>query len=272
MYREEQYQDLLLYFGTLGRAFVHLYMAITGGNDWSVYYFALEPTPYFNRLLFLVFITFGVAAVMNIVTGIFVQTAFDSNFNDKEIVVAEEMEAKRQYLCHMKELFDEMDEDETGFINLDEFERRLDDERLVAYFNRLKLDVTDARKLFSLLDYDSSNEVSVTEFLNGCYKLQGESRSLDVKIMQAEVHQLKELLTRLSETMMEIRGAVSPRAAPPHLQSMAKSGSRSGSRSDLPKAAWLGTSEEIVGSDRAGSNQKLQQPTSPGGAWSPVGC
>merc|ERR1712151_241429 len=80
----------------------------------------------------------------------------------------------------------------TGCISIDEFEKRLDDERVIAYFNALKLDVSDARTLFTLLDYDQSGEVAIDEFLTGCHKLKGESRSLDIAIMQYELRWLKE--------------------------------------------------------------------------------
>jgi hypothetical protein len=65
-------------------------------------------------------------------------------------------------------------------------------ELIIAYFNALKLDVSDAKTLFRLIDYDHSEEIGIDEFLEGCYKLQGESRSLDMKIMQSEVHFLQE--------------------------------------------------------------------------------
>merc|ERR1719271_785286 len=90
----------------------------------------------------------------------------------------------------MEEIFEEMDEDAKGTICLKEFEDKLQDERVQAYFNVLKLDVSDARVLFHLLDNDNSDEVGIDEFLEGCYKLQGVSRSLDMKIMQYEVQQL----------------------------------------------------------------------------------
>eukprot|EP00415_Alexandrium_ostenfeldii_P004456 UN4456 len=101
-----------------------------------------------------------------------------------------------------------MDEDDTGLISLQEFERKLDDERVIAYFNALKLDVSDAKMLFRLIDYDQSNEVNIDEFLTGCYKLQGESRSLDMKVMQCEVRFLRECFVNFMETMSNVEESV----------------------------------------------------------------
>merc|ERR1712050_826768 len=136
------------------------------------------------RMIFIVFLTFSLFAVVNIVTGVFVDAAMQANQMDREIVVHEELENKKSYLFNMHQIFDEMDCDNTGFLTLDEFERRLNDERVIAYFNRLKLDVSVARILFEMLDLDRGGEVTIEEFLTGCYKLQGESRTMDMKIMQ----------------------------------------------------------------------------------------
>merc|ERR1711879_1009770 len=154
------------------------------------------------RGCFLLFITFSVFAVVNIVTGVFVDSAVQSNLTDREIIVHEELENKKAYLMSMRQVFEEMDKDDTGSITLQEFEKRLDDERVIAYFNALKLDVSDAHVLFRLLDHDQSDEVSIGEFLSGCYSLQGESRSLDTKIMQVQVRYVQE---GLAESMRLMR-------------------------------------------------------------------
>merc|ERR1712139_548753 len=103
-----------------------------------------------------------------------------------------------------------MDDDGTGYITLDEFEHNLSDERVVAYFNALQLDVSDARTLFRLLDYDNSNEVNIDEFLIGCYKLQGASRTLDMKIMQYEFENMRQSILGLIDTVNELMGTASP--------------------------------------------------------------
>merc|ERR1719262_202234 len=102
-----------------------------------------------------------------------------------------------------------MDEDEKGTISFEEFESKLGDERVIAYFNAMKLDASDAVVLFRLLDYDQSDEISIEEFVVGCYKLQGESRSLDMKILQYEVRYLQESFQTFFEIVSEINQKLS---------------------------------------------------------------
>merc|ERR1712113_480678 len=113
--------------------------------------------------------------------------------------MGDELASKEKYLEQMRDIFDEMDKDGTGNISQDEFEQSLADDKVIAYFNYLKLDVSEARQLFGLIDFDQSGEVSIEEFLQGCYRLQGESRSLDVKIMQYEVKYLSETVHKILE-------------------------------------------------------------------------
>jgi len=188
----EDVEDVRKYFGSLGSSMLSLFMAMSGGNDWGQYYEALGRLPWQYRALFLCFITFSVFAVVNIVTGVFVDNAMQSSHTDREIVVHEEMEEKKAFLQILRDIFMEMDKDGEGSISINTFERSMNDERVIAYFNSLKLDVSDARTLFRLLDVDSSDEVSITEFLTGCFRLQGEARSLDTKIMRWQIDSLQE--------------------------------------------------------------------------------
>mmetsp|Transcript_104033 Transcript_104033/g.320906 ORF Transcript_104033/g.320906 Transcript_104033/m.320906 type:complete len:268 (+) Transcript_104033:2-805(+) len=197
-------QELITHFGSMDRSILSLFMAMSGGQDWGLFYDALRELPMQYRILFLLYITFAVFAVVNIVTGVFVESAMQLHHADREVIVHEELESKKTYLRSMKEVFDELDEDGTGLITLQEFESKLNDERVIAYFNALKLDISHARTLFWLLDVDHSNEVNIDEFLTGCYKLQGESRSLDLKIMECEVRFLQESFLVFGDKLQDI--------------------------------------------------------------------
>eukprot|EP00406_Dinophysis_acuminata_P030971 CAMPEP_0179369944 /NCGR_PEP_ID=MMETSP0797-20121207/84869_1 /TAXON_ID=47934 /ORGANISM="Dinophysis acuminata, Strain DAEP01" /LENGTH=144 /DNA_ID=CAMNT_0021085577 /DNA_START=168 /DNA_END=602 /DNA_ORIENTATION=- len=125
--------------------------------------------------------------------------------DDHEVCVNEELEQKRSYLESMKVVFNEIKDTDNDSITFTEFERKLKDERITAYFHAMKLDVGDARTLFTLLDHDDSNEISIDEFLTGCYSLQGESKTLDMKIMQLEMKSVLDKIQNMSETVRELR-------------------------------------------------------------------
>merc|ERR1711957_233353 len=111
---------------------------MSGGNDWAMYFDAPMMLPFWYPCFYLLFIVFSLFAVVNIVTGVFVESALQSNVSDRDIVVHEELESKKNYQKSMQKLFEEMDEDGKGTISMDEFERKLKDDRVIAYFNALK--------------------------------------------------------------------------------------------------------------------------------------
>eukprot|EP00443_Scrippsiella_acuminata_P025594 CAMPEP_0115196174 /NCGR_PEP_ID=MMETSP0270-20121206/14952_1 /TAXON_ID=71861 /ORGANISM="Scrippsiella trochoidea, Strain CCMP3099" /LENGTH=219 /DNA_ID=CAMNT_0002609503 /DNA_START=231 /DNA_END=888 /DNA_ORIENTATION=- len=182
------------YFGSLDKSILSLYMAMSGGNDWAYYYDVLEPLPSQQKFVFIAYISFANFAVVNIVTGIFVDSAMQSNRNDKEVMVQEEIAEKNKYLSNMRVVFEEIDDDSTGTIDLEEFGRKMNDDRVIAYFQALKLDVEDVYKLFHLLDMDQSGKIDIEEFISGCHRLKGESRALDMAIMHYEVAWLSEYI------------------------------------------------------------------------------
>merc|ERR1712113_1264359 len=62
----------------------------------------------------------------------------------------------------------------------DELEAHIMDEELQAYFAHLNLDIGRAWDIFRLIDIDKSGAVSMEEFVEGCLKLRGDAKTLDV--------------------------------------------------------------------------------------------
>merc|ERR1719473_2221925 len=87
--------DLIDAFGTLDTSILSLFMSMSGGNDWAQYYEALIPLQIQYRLFYLLFIVFCIFAVVNIVTGVFVESALQANIKDRDIVVHEELRSKQ---------------------------------------------------------------------------------------------------------------------------------------------------------------------------------
>merc|ERR1719195_2325376 len=90
------------------------------------------------------------------------------------------MELREKYISEMRELFIEMDRDSSGTVSLDEIQSYLQDPRVQSYFQALGLDPNDTERLFKLIDHDDSGDVDVDEFLEGCLRLKGQARSVDV--------------------------------------------------------------------------------------------
>jgi uncharacterized membrane protein len=201
-WNDERYKTgLAHHFGSIWKSWTSLLMAMSGGNDWALYYNALEPLSFGWQIFFIFFIVFSIFAVTNIVTAVFVDAAKQSAYADRAVLVQDQLENKKQTLEDMRQIFDEMDDDETGQLSMTEFVTKLSDERVLAYFNSMKLDVSEATNFFALLDHDNSGEVSIAEFIQGCHKLMGESRRTDTVFMQYELQHIRQAISELRYKM-----------------------------------------------------------------------
>merc|ERR1719188_947840 len=136
---------------------VSLFMAITGGADWSDLVLPLRGINEVYEAMFILYIFFMLFGVLNVVVGAFVATTSQIVDEDKEALVKLEIERFEKYRQRIKGFFREADLDQSGTLSWEEFRRHLEDPKVKAYFQALELDVSQAHVLFDLLDTDASD-------------------------------------------------------------------------------------------------------------------
>mmetsp|Transcript_37526 Transcript_37526/g.100020 ORF Transcript_37526/g.100020 Transcript_37526/m.100020 type:complete len:183 (-) Transcript_37526:38-586(-) len=134
--------------------------------------------------------------VMNIITGVFVDNAVETAKTQHDWLVQKQLELREKYVVEMREIFLDLDEDASGTMTLEELTRGLKDPRVQSYFTALGLELHDTARLFNLIDDDGSGDVSIDEFLDGCLRLKGEAKSID---MHSVIHQMRRLEDRISQ-------------------------------------------------------------------------
>jgi len=175
-------EQLLYHWGTLPDAMLSLFMSISGGVSWID---VVKPLRLLNTIwlfIFLCFIGFVYFAVLNVVTGVFCQSAIESTQQDQESMVQAFISNKNLYTTRFKNLFSELDAEDTGIITRDEFEEHINDDRVQAYFGTLGLEAQDAIRLFETLDMSDADEVGIDieDFVDGCLRLKGTAKSCDL--------------------------------------------------------------------------------------------
>merc|ERR1711972_628352 len=115
-------------------------------------------------------------ALMNVVTGVFVEAALESAKEDRAAYM----------LRHVRELFARADPDNTGHLDWERFEASLDEDFMVEFFKVIDVDRSDAKSVFALLDADDSGKIDLDEFLNGCLGLHGPAKALHLATLMYE--------------------------------------------------------------------------------------
>jgi len=186
-------------YGNVRSTMITLFMCISGGMDWQK---AMDPLVIVHWVygpIFIYYIFFMLFGVSNIVVGVFVSACTETSKGDRKLFVTSKLEALEAYKANVKGFFAAADADASGTLSWEEFQEHLKNPRVMAYFTSLDLDVSNAHRLFRLLDTNNNDEVGVREFLDGCMRLKGEAKSIDVNMLVYEIRQMSRTLSHFIE-------------------------------------------------------------------------
>merc|ERR1712032_403058 len=138
--------------------------------------------------------------VSNIVVGVFVTACTETSKKDRQLLVKSKLEALQAYRANIRSFFAEADADASGTLSWEEFQEHLKNPKVMAYFTSLELDISNAHRLFRLMDTDNNGEVGLDEFLDGCTRLKGEAKSIDVNML---VYAVKKMQMNISRMLKE---------------------------------------------------------------------
>merc|ERR1719277_742574 len=114
---------------------------------------------------------------MNVVAGLFLQSAIEQTQSDEEHVISCRLKEKQQFVDRLRKLFHHLNTCQKDSISLREFEAHLSDEHMQAFLNTFDIENADAWTLFKLLDVDGGGSVDIKEFVEGCIRLKGGAKS-----------------------------------------------------------------------------------------------
>eukprot|EP00929_Paragymnodinium_shiwhaense_P025860 TRINITY_DN15540_c0_g1_i1.p1 TRINITY_DN15540_c0_g1~~TRINITY_DN15540_c0_g1_i1.p1 ORF type:complete len:448 (+),score=69.31 TRINITY_DN15540_c0_g1_i1:187-1530(+) len=195
--------QMLRDFGSVPRTMFTLLKCVTGGVSWGEAAAVVSHLGTSFTITFLVFITFTIFAMLNVITGFFCEDAAATAAKDKSDAILQQLKDKDSYLKQFKTVFREIDTDKSGYMTLDELHEHIEDEGLQAYFTHLEIDVRTAWEIFRLLDVDGSGTVSIEEFVFGCMKLRGYAKTLDVASINYDVERLRRKTLNKLDSMDE---------------------------------------------------------------------
>lgn len=187
-------QIIKTHYNNVPNAILSMFLSMTGGSNWGDMYFPIAEFSTLYAFLFLFYIGLVFFGVLNIVTAVFVDSAMQSQAHYKDLMIQDTIDHKKMYTTHLKEVFNEIDADQSGFVNQDEVEYFLTDEGLKMHLDSIGICPDDARTLFLMLDEDESGVVNIDEFCEGCMRLQGEAKAYDIHVLTRKTDRLHKQL------------------------------------------------------------------------------
>mmetsp|Transcript_9646 Transcript_9646/g.17340 ORF Transcript_9646/g.17340 Transcript_9646/m.17340 type:complete len:540 (+) Transcript_9646:22-1641(+) len=192
-HRDEHHPGLDAYFGDLLTTFISLWQCISGGIDWSE--MAGPLGAHIGKWLeacFCFYVAFSMLAMMNVITGIFVENAQIYSQQDKDAYVVK----------HVLDLFQKADVGDDGEITWEIFREKLNTRELQELFAAVDVDVTDAESLFRLIDQDSKGSITADDLMTGWMRLRGPAKALDQSLLIREVSRISDLTSRQTQELV----------------------------------------------------------------------
>lgn len=187
---------MLKWWGSMPQSVLSLFQGVTGGVDWHAIADPLIDgiSPWFG-LLFIVFMAFCILALLNVITGTFVETMSQQ---------AKELQLRNR-IYQARRLFREIDIDGSGFISPDEILGQTSTPAVQEFFETIDVDPSDAKGLLEVIDIDGNGKINFEEFLEGSLRLNGSAKSSDLIMLAREMKRFQ--TTQLRE-LAEIKAAL----------------------------------------------------------------
>lgn len=188
------------WWSTLPRTLYTLAQVVSGGVSWADPAIPFDHIGAAYSLIFTLFVAFVLFGLLNVLVGLFVQSTAAIADYDREFVIQEEMENQTSMMNKMRELFVQVDTDNSGTITWQELKDNMGADCVKAYFSLVEIDVHEAQGLFHLLDVDESGEVGIEEFIMGCMRLKGTAKSIDLATLLYENKRLHTMIRKFMQS------------------------------------------------------------------------
>eukprot|EP00404_Azadinium_spinosum_P001530 CAMPEP_0180417316 /NCGR_PEP_ID=MMETSP1036_2-20121128/966_1 /TAXON_ID=632150 /ORGANISM="Azadinium spinosum, Strain 3D9" /LENGTH=299 /DNA_ID=CAMNT_0022422333 /DNA_START=21 /DNA_END=917 /DNA_ORIENTATION=+ len=201
-------------FGTIGRTLLTLLQFATL-DSWTA---VVQPIVFEKPALMLYFLSFIVVAAItltNLVTAVIVQNSIEASENDKMAKGLYLADKRRAVKEKLQTIFSDMDADASQSLSRSEVWEAYRDEKLVqdslavllsgAVGGATEQDIND---LFTELDFDNDDQLSVMEFLDGICAFQEDKVTFFLMCMHRQIQQI------ISEGRALRSGLTSPSRSP----------------------------------------------------------
>lgn len=203
-------EELAKYFGSVEKAVLTLYKASTGGDDWARFYDEIALTGTLSGLLFLFFVAFTQIALLNIITGLFIESALKYAAPDQQMIAMNLRKESMEMVDMLSELWKSMDNTGTGQMAESHFIECLNREEVRISFEMLGLDIEDSIAFYHLLDEmhgGTDGFLSKDEFVYGCIKLRGNATSRHMQTLGQRLRANQKItLKRLADIEARLEG------------------------------------------------------------------
>ncbi|CAJ1418028.1 unnamed protein product [Effrenium voratum] len=147
-------------------------------------------------------------AILNVVNAVFIQQTMKVAQADQELILKQRLRAESAYAAKMREFFEKLDSNHSGFLTWKEFSAVLTEPELRSWMATLELETYDLVNLFHMID-DGDGHITVGEFLEGAIRLRGTAKSVDLAQVLNTTRRLDAKVEALLMSIKDLAGSSS---------------------------------------------------------------
>ncbi|CAK9014468.1 unnamed protein product [Durusdinium trenchii] len=185
-----------------------LFMSVTGGLNWQEALAPLHDVSSFAAAILILYVVITFFAILNVITGVFVNTAIESAVVDKEVATKKQVQAKNHQVKALRDIFKEIDQDDSNEVSVDELQEAISKGELSHFLEALGVSTDDVWTLFLLLDSEQKGVLELDEFVSGCMQLHGPAKSMQLAKMSFENKLTRRAIANLSQDIQELKDAL----------------------------------------------------------------
>jgi hypothetical protein len=183
-----------MHYNSIGNTMIVLFMVVTGGNDWSSYYYPLVPTGVVNWMLFLFFVAFSQIALLNIILGVFVDAAIKDMAADHEETAEANAEHQKEVTQTLRDMCYELDTDEDRKLSSAEWHRALRKPKIEDQLEMMNFRVSEVRELLDHMCTEAQEDaIDIEAFVDTVMRFKGSSSCYDIQLVLSGIQELKML-------------------------------------------------------------------------------
>lgn len=203
-------ETLRKYWHNVPESMLTLFMAISQGLNWEDAMEPLREVSVLAVILVILYVVITVFAILNVVTGVFLNTAIESAGADKDVATIRQVHAKAQQVEALQQIFREIDRENDNEVNFEDVRNAMSSGELASFMESLGISTDDVRTLFMLLDSEHKGLIDLDEFVSGCMQLHGPAKSMQMAKMSYENKLTRQALQSLKKEIFRMRRGLKP--------------------------------------------------------------
>mmetsp|Transcript_22116 Transcript_22116/g.63368 ORF Transcript_22116/g.63368 Transcript_22116/m.63368 type:complete len:556 (+) Transcript_22116:47-1714(+) len=203
---DQQTQELRVAFGSLLSTMYTLLKCMTGGRNWGEAADIISQAGGFFSGIIVAYMILNMFSILNIVTGVFVDSAIEHAKRDRSLIVQKKRNKREALAKNLIALLLEMDSTGSGQVNEADFLASMRRRDVKDYLEAMSIDIDDAEKTFRALDRDIDGTVDIFEFVHGMERMQATAKSIELESVAMRMHHVEHLLLRLHHILTQRDG------------------------------------------------------------------